>query len=137
MDKKIHHLEMLERAISRNGMYRIVIKCLTMYFVTSILSLYDILETDIFLIVVILPILVLGMLDAYYLQQQRLLSSLFDHVRTQNEALIDFLMSPRTKDFQEDKNFLPNCLLSWSVAGFYLPLAFVSTYDIISYLYIL
>lgn len=71
-----------------------------------------------------------------YLQQQHLLSSLFNHIRALDEDKIDFYMAPRTKDFQEDKNFLFNCIISWSVLGFYLPLAFVTTYDIFSYFYL-
>lgn len=136
MDKKIRHLEMIERAITRNGIYRFGIKSLTMYFVISMFSIYEDYEQDIFLMISLLPLVILCLLDAFYLQQQRLLSSLFNHVRALDEDTIDFYMAPRTKDFQEDKNFLFNCIISWSVLGFYLPLAFVTTYDIFSYFYL-
>ena len=127
---------MIERAITRNGIYRFGIKSLTMYFVISMFSIYEDYEQDIFLMISLLPLVILCLLDAFYLQQQRLLSSLFNHVRALDEDTIDFYMAPRTKDFQEDKNFLFNCIISWSVLGFYLPLAFVTTYDISSYFYL-
>ena len=41
LDKKIRHLEMIERAITRNGIYRFGIKSLTMYFLLSIISIYE------------------------------------------------------------------------------------------------
>lgn len=127
---------MIERAITRNGIYRLGIKNLTMYFVISMFSIYEDYEQDIFLMISLLPLVILCLLDAFYLQQQRLLSSLFNHVRALDEDTIDFYMAPRTKDFQEDKNFLFNCIISWSILGFYLPLAFVTTYDIFSYFYL-
>ena len=40
-----------------------------------------------------LPLVILGLLDAFYLQQQRLLSSLFNHVRALDEDTIDFYMA--------------------------------------------
>ena len=49
---------------------------------------------DIFLMVPLLPLLILGLLDAFYLQQQRLRSSLCNHVRALDEDTIDFYMTP-------------------------------------------
>ena len=46
---------------------------------------------DIFLMISLLPLVILCLLDAFYLQQQRLLSSLFNHVRALDEDTIDFL----------------------------------------------
>lgn len=65
MDKKIRHLEMIERAITRNGIYRLGIKSLTMYFVISMFSIYEDYAQDIFLIVSLLPLLILDLLDAF------------------------------------------------------------------------
>lgn len=135
MEKKIRHLEMVERAIARNGLYRIIIKCLTMFFITSMLALYDSYANDAYLMVVLVPMAVLCFIDAFYLQQQRLYSSLFDHVRYLSEDQIDFNLSPVLKDFQDDKNFFFQCLIALSVAGFYIPLAFIAVYDILHYLY--
>ena len=127
---------MIERAITRNGVYHLGIKSLTMFLVISMFSIHEDYEQDIFLMVSLLPLLILDLLDAFYLQQQSLLSFLFNHVRALDEDKIDFYMTPRTKDFPEDKNFLFNCIISWIVLGFYLPLAFVTTYDIFSYFYL-
>lgn len=84
---------MIERAITRNGIYRFGIKSLTMYFVISMFSIYEDYEQDIFLMISLLPLVILYLLDAFYLQQQRLLSSLFNHVRALDEDKIDFYMT--------------------------------------------
>lgn len=41
MDKKIRHFEMIERAITRNGIYRLGIKSLTLFLVISVFSIYE------------------------------------------------------------------------------------------------
>lgn len=84
---------MIERAITRNGIYRLGIKSLTMYCVISVFSIYEDYTQDIFLIVSLLPLLILDLLDAFYLQQQRLRTSRFNHVRALDENKVDFYMT--------------------------------------------
>lgn len=84
---------MIERAITRNGIYRFGIKSLTMFLVISMFSIYEDYEQDIFLMLSLLPLLILDLLDAFYLQQQRLRTSRFNHVRALDEDKIDFYMT--------------------------------------------
>ena len=71
-----------------------------MYFVISMFSFYEDYEQDIFLMVPLLPLLILGLLDAFYLQQQRLRSSLFNHVSVLDDDKVDFYMTPYLWSFE-------------------------------------
>ncbi|WP_027940221.1 hypothetical protein [Anaerobiospirillum succiniciproducens] len=55
---------MIERAITRNDIYLLGIKSLTMFLVISMFSIYEDYTQDIFLMVSLLPLLILCLLDA-------------------------------------------------------------------------
>ncbi len=64
---------------------------------------------------------VLWALDGYFLRQERLFRSLYDHVRNLDEMEIDF--SQDTRPFKrEPKNKWYRCVISASLLLFYVPL---------------
>ena len=70
------------------------VKSLTLFLVISMFSIYEDYTSTFFLMVSLLPLLILGLLDAFYLQQQRLRSSFFNHVRALDEDKMEFFMTP-------------------------------------------
>lgn len=56
---------MIERAITRNGIYILGIKNLTMYLVISMFSIYEDYTQDIFIMVSLLTLVILGLLNAF------------------------------------------------------------------------
>ena len=77
-------------------------------------------------LVIYIPIIVFGCLDVFYLKQERLYRSLYEHVRRLQEVDIDYSMTSIAQ-CKSSKNTWINCLLSKTEMGFYLPLAFVAT----------
>jgi hypothetical protein len=92
MEKKIKHLEMIQAVIVRMGNNSFLLKG---WSVTLISALFAIALQDgvkSFVVLAFLPAFIFWALDGFYLWQERLFRSLYDHVRELEEGQIDFSM---------------------------------------------
>ena len=93
MDSKIKHLEFIQGVINRlaSDSFRMKGWC-----VVLIAALFILLAREgriEFIAVALVPVIAFWGLDGYFLWQQRLYRALYDHVRIQEEAEIDFSMN--------------------------------------------
>jgi len=65
------------------------------------------------------PLIAFWSLDAYFLSRERLYRALYDAVRRGTADGGRFSMA--YNEFRSARNSWPACLMSWTVAGFYLP----------------
>ena len=70
------------------------------------------------------PVAVFWILDGYFLSQERLFRSLYDHVRKPDENKIDFSMD--TSEYRKNpKNNCFNSMFSTTLLFFYLPMLII------------
>jgi len=100
MEKQVKHLEMIQAVIERMGNYSFLIKGWSVTLVAAIFALTSRDIPKMFVLLAFFPALVFWILDGFYLWQERLFRSLYDHVRRLNENQIDFSMdtSPVSKE---------------------------------------
>ncbi len=124
MEDKRKHLDFIQAVISRLAGNSFLLKGWAVTLVSALfaLSAYD--RRAAFIIVAYMPVFVFWTLDAYYLALERRFRSLFDLVRTTDDAQVNFSMSTRT--FASAKgNRWADTFLSRTELGFYLPLLLV------------
>ena len=92
MDKKIKHLEMIRSAIERMANNSFLIKSWNITLVSAIFVVAIQNKSELTALWTLFPAMVFWFLDGFYLWQERLLRSLYDHVRAQEENKIDFYM---------------------------------------------
>ena len=93
MQQKLKHLEFIQGVINRLATNSFQMKGWSVVLVAAILVLLareNRLEAA---YIALAPILVFWALDAYFLWQERLYRALYNHVRTLEEAQIDFSMN--------------------------------------------
>ena len=93
MNNKLKHLEFIQGVINRLATNSFQMKGWTVVLVAAILVLLareNCLDAT---YIALAPILIFWALDAYFLWQERLYRALYDHVRTLDEAQIDFSMN--------------------------------------------
>ena len=93
MDNKIKHLEFIQGVINRlaSDSFRMKGWC-----VVLVAALFILLAREgriEFVAVALIPVIAFWGLDGYFLWQERLYRALYDHVRTQEEAKVDFSMN--------------------------------------------
>ncbi len=121
-DKKINHLSMIQQIINRMGSNSFLLKG---WLVGIMVVVYTIAGNDTHkaIIITIIPLLVIWILDAYYLMLERRYRALYDSVRLKSEDEIDFDMNYSNVriDMGEVKkyNFF-NSLFSKTIFPFYL-----------------
>lgn len=115
-EKKIAHLEFIQRTITRFCDKSFLIKgwCVTLVAALTALSSGN---KNYFILIAYLPIIVFWLLDSYYLWQERLYRKLYDEVIVKKEDDIDFSMKPSTKALKE--NTFCNSVLSKTIWPFY------------------
>ena len=92
MDNKLKHLEFIQGVVNRLASDSFRLKGWSVVLVAALLVLLarnGRLEAG---VLAILPVMVFWGLDGYFLWQERLFRALYDHVRSQEEAEIDFGM---------------------------------------------
>ncbi|MBU2610294.1 MAG: hypothetical protein KJ606_05035 [Chloroflexi bacterium] len=92
MEKKIKHLEMIQSVIDRMGNSSFLIKGWSITLVSAIFVFAIQGEKKEFAFLTLFPAVIFWFLDGFYLWQERLLRSLYDHVRKLDENKIDFSM---------------------------------------------
>lgn len=126
-ENKLKHLEMIQGIINRMASNSFALKGWAVTLVAGIFALASKDTDKIYFLIAYVPIVVFWFLDSYYLLQERLFRSLYGKVRQLPENEIDFDMNTKGDEFKSEKNTFNACLFSVTEAGFYIPLAIVST----------
>ena len=122
MERKIKHLEFIQGVINRfaSDSFRMKGWC-----VVLVAALFILLAREgriEFVGVALVPVLFFWGLDGYFLWQERLFRALYDHVRVQGEAEIDFSMD--VSAFKTDRaRTWPGATFSRTLSVFYGALA--------------
>lgn len=124
---KLKHLEMIQGIINRMASNSFALKGWAVTLVAGIFALASKDTDKIYFLITYIPIIIFWVLDSYYLLQERLFRSLYGKVRRLQENEIDFEMNIKSDEFKSKSNTFNACLCSITEAGFYIPLAAVST----------
>ncbi len=127
MEQKMKHLELIQEVIKRMANNSFLLKGWTVTLVTGILALASKDTDKQYFWIAYIPILIFWLLDAYYLQQERLYRSLYEKVRKIKNKDIDFSLKATTKEFKNNKNNYFAVVFSFTEIAFYLPLIIVCT----------
>lgn len=122
-ESKINHLQMIQSVISRMGNNSFSIKGWTIAIMVALYALIGEEDNNNAIFIATIPILVMWLLDAYYLLLERKFRRLYDDVRKKNEDEIDFDMNFNSIDIKmsETKKYnIFNILFSTSVFPFYV-----------------
>lgn len=95
--KKIKHLEMIQGIVNRLASNSFSLKGWSVAIVTALFALSAPDSNELFVQLAFFPAVIFWLLDGYYLWQERLFRKLYDAVREEEEAKIDFSM--RTEPF--------------------------------------
>lgn len=71
MENKIKHLEFIQATITRMNQNSFQITGWMITLVSALLALYASSEKPVYIIIAVVPTFIFGLLDAYYLQQER------------------------------------------------------------------
>ena len=125
-EKKVEYLQMIQEPIGRMSTISSVIKGFSATIVAGVTSFSGSIISKWALILAILPVLVFGGLDVYYLRLERKFRWLYEQVRC-GKHLVDFSMKPEVaeEDIKEAKTSFWSCLFSQSIWPFYLVLMIV------------
>lgn len=118
MDAKLKHLELIQSVINRMASNSFMLKGWSVVLVSALLILVSRQGGSSWALVGLIPTLVFWGLDAYFLRQERLYRSLYDHVRLLRPDEIDFSM--RTNIFTGKKLTWLSSLFSVTLASFYI-----------------
>lgn len=120
VDHKIEHLKFVQAVIARMANNSFLLKGWTVTLVAALFA-FGAKEADrAFIIIAWVPVVVLAVLDSYYLWYERLFRKLHLTVAVKNDDQIDFSMD--ISQFKSDETWLKS-LVSKTILGFYLPVA--------------
>ncbi len=132
MEKKLKHLEMIQGVVNRLAGNSFSLKGWSVTIVAALLALSFSTQDKIAIISIsFIPIVLFGILDSYYLWQERLFREVYNNVRIKDEDKIDFLMNPM--DYNNGPNRWLPTLFSKTVFIFYFALI-ITMIGIICYL---
>lgn len=117
-DRKIMHLEFIQRTINRMASMSFAAKGLCIILAIIVFILLD--RNNI--IVVYIPIISFWIVDGYFLSQERLYRSLYDDVRP--KKVTDFSMN--TKKYEGGRNSWIRSIFSKTLIIFYMTLAILT-----------
>ena len=124
MQQKLKHLEFIQGVINRLATNSFQVKGWSVVLVAAILVLLARESRLEAAYIALAPILVFWALDGYFLWQERLYRALYDHVRTLEEAQIDFSMNVALFKHGRGRTW-PGATLSWTLTPFYAVLTIV------------
>jgi hypothetical protein len=117
MEKKLKHLDFLQLVITRMNVNSFLLKGWTVTLLSALFA-FAAKDTNIkYVIITYISTPIFGLLDAYYLSQERQYRSLYDIVKDKTEDQIDFVMNARPYD--KDRNTWLSCIFAPTVAIFY------------------
>ena len=120
MENKIKHLEMIQAIITRMAQNSFMIKGWALTLVVAMVAFVP-KTAGLFVPIVLVPILIFALLDAYYLQLERRYRKLYDIVRNKDETEINFQLKIIEECKTISNNYL-NCIFSRSILLFYVPI---------------
>jgi len=89
-DKMQAHLAMIQGVVNRLAQCSFLLKGWSVVLVSALLAFAANSSEELVLYVALLPSVVFWALDGYFLWQERLFRALYDHVRSQDEANLDY-----------------------------------------------
>ena len=121
---KIAHLQMIQSVIARMAGNSFSLRTLAVTLTTGFIALLGSIDkpTPLYALAALLPLFVFWLLDARYLQLERLYRRLYDDVRL-GKTKEPFVMDIRTYSSQEQS--VPSIALSWSILWVYATLLVV------------
>ena len=90
------HLAMIQGVVNRLAQSSFLLKGWSVVLVSALLAFAANSSEGIVLYIALLPAVVFWALDGYFLWQERSFRALYDHVRTQKEADLDYGMDTRS-----------------------------------------
>lgn len=120
MSNKHKHLEFLQGAINRMAGNLFFLKGWTVTLIAAMFALAAKDANQKFVYFAYMPLLVFWLIDGYFLSQERRFRALYDHVRSLDEAKIDFSMDTGP---YKDKYTWPDAMFSKTLLVYYVSLA--------------
>lgn len=121
MENKRKHLELIQDVIKRMGGNLFFLKGWSVTLTAGLLAFFAKESNNNQILIVYYPVVVFWILDGYFLSQERLYRSLYNHVRKLKEKDIDFSM--QTREFEKDiNNSWVSALFSKTLMLFYIPI---------------
>lgn len=114
------HLEFAQNVVTRMAQNSYLLKGWTITLVAATFVLSLSVTSAWLLAIALIPTVAFSMLDAYYLQQERLFRKLYDHVRQSPDEVEAFALNPRPY-LTEEKDKIENIMRSVSITLFYGP----------------
>ncbi|AWV31316.1 hypothetical protein [Paenibacillus odorifer] len=125
-EDKIRYLEMLQSIVTRMAANSFNLKSWTVTLVAGILALSSNKANTGYLFITFIPIIGFWFLDTYYLHLERRYRALFDFIRINELAEINFNLNPKDIQNESDKSLQYFfCFFSKSEWLFYLPLGVI------------
>lgn len=124
MENKVKHLEMIQGIINRMAGNLFFLRGWTITLIAALFALFQKDTKHAFIFVVYFPVIILWILDGYFLSQERLFRALYNHVRKLDEKDIDFSMD--TSEARKDNgNGWIRSIFSSTLLFFYLSLIII------------
>lgn len=117
----LKHLEFAQNVITRMAQNSYLLKGWTVTLVAATFALSLSVTSAWLLAIALLPVVAFSLLDAYYLQQERLFRHLYDHVRRNPEEVESFTLNP-TPYKGQGRDKIKSIMKSSSIAPFYGPI---------------
>jgi len=118
MHQKLKHLEFIQGVINRLSTNSFQLKGWSVVLVSALFALAVPGSRAAFVYLAYIPAIVFWGLDGYFLWQERLYRALYDHVRAQTDADIDFSMDTRRFRSGPGRSW-PEAALSRTLLGFH------------------
>lgn len=130
MERKLKHLEFIQEAIYRMASNSFMLKGWAVTLVVALFALSAKDSNHDYIWIVYFPVVIFWILDGYFLSQEKLFRSLYDHVRKLDEHKIDFSMD--TDKFKQAGGYGLDLMGLPTLLIFYVP--FIVLMLIITYL---
>lgn len=118
-NSSMQHLFIIQDVVKRMANNSLILKIMAMVLFCMFLAIAYSIDNARWLVVLHLPLAVLWVLDAFYLQQERLYRALYDKVRKLPEHEVDFDMRASPKEFTDTRNQYQHCFLSKTLLWYY------------------
>jgi hypothetical protein len=119
MEKKLKHLEFIQQAINRMASNLFLLKGWTVTLIAAMFALAAKESEPKYFGLAYFPTLMFWILDGYFLAQERRFRSLYDHVRAQEEVVVDFSMSTEPFKDAPARNKWTNALFAPTLVIYY------------------
>lgn len=95
-ERKLAHIGMIQNVVTRTATYSFQMKGWAIVLVSGLFGLGAARDRPLpFVLIAFIPVVALWALDAYYLREERLFRSLYNHVRQLTDDAVDYSMDTR------------------------------------------